>query len=206
MHPVKNALLRESDNMTTKAKRTPANAAAGDASPARHRYIPDDLFQEIMAALAPLDKLARRMEEKWGCGRLPSLVDPELAARFGRAQDKLNEAIRLNDPMEIARRVSVMMRGWEALDAAAMEIGAHKLPARTIGYQHAGRAWVIVLDPVDYDKARAEHIGGGQVVALAELLEAYKIVSGRIAGVLEAFPGAQIRAPSGARLDDPLPF
>ncbi len=192
--------------MTTKAKKTPASAAAGDESPARQRYVPDDLFQEIIAALAPLDKLARRMEEKWGVARLPSLVDPELAARFGRAQDKLNEAIRLNDPMEIARRVSVMMRGWEALDAAAMEIGADKLPARTIGYQHAGRAWVVVLDPVDYDKARAEHVHGGQVVALAELIEAYKIVSGRIAGVLEAFPGAQIRAPSGARLDDPLPF
>lgn len=192
--------------MTTKAKKTPARAAAGDESPARQRYVPDDIFQEIMAALAPLDRLARRMEEKWGCGRLPSLVDPELAARFGRAQDKLNEAIRLNDATDIARRVGVLIRGWEALDQAAMDVGADKLPARTIGYQHAGRAWVIVLDPVDYDKARADHIGGGQVVALAELIEAYKIVSGRIAGVLEAFPGAQIRAPSGARLDDPLPF
>lgn len=192
--------------MTTKAKKTPASAAAGDASPARQRYVPDDLFQEIMAALAPLDKLARRMEEKWGCGRLTSLVDPELAARFGRAQDKLNEAIRLNDPTDIARRVGVLIRGWEALDQAAMDVGAHKLPARTIGVEHGGRAWVIVLDPVDYDKARADHVGGGRVVALAELLEAYKIISGRISGVLEAFPGAQIRAPSGARLDDPLPF
>jgi hypothetical protein len=146
------------------------------------------------------------MEEKWGCGRLPALVDPELAARFGRAQDKLNEAIRLNDATDIARRVGVVMRGWEALDQSAMDVGADRLPARTIGVEHGGRAWVVVLDPVDYDKARAEHVHGGRVVALAELLEAYKIVSGRIAGVLEAFPGAQIRAPSGARLDDPLPF
>lgn len=192
--------------MGSKAKQGGRAKDAGDTSPARQQYVPDDLFQEIMAALAPLDKLARRMEEKWGCGRLTSLVDPELAARFGRAQDKLSEAIRLNNATDIARRVGVLIRGWEALDQAAMDVGANKLPARTIGYQHAGRAWVIVLDPVDYDKARADHIGGGQVVALAELLEAYKIVSGRIAGVLEAFPGAQIRAPSGARLDDPLPF
>jgi len=192
--------------MASKLKQGGQGAQAGDTTPAPSRYVPDDLFQEIMAALAPLDKLARRMEEKWGCGRLTSLVDPELAARFGRAQDKLNEAIRLNDATSIARRVGVVMRGWEALDAAAMDVGADRLPARTIGYQHAGRAWVIVLDPVDYDKARAEHVHGGQVVVLAELIEAYKIVSGRIAGVLEAFPGAQIRAPSGARLDDPLPF
>ena len=192
--------------MTTKAKKAGQSAAAGDESPARQRYVPDDLFQEIMAALAPLDKLAREMELKWGCGRLTSLVDPELAARFGRAQDKLNEAIRLNDATEIARRVSVMMRGWEALDQAAMDVGADKLPARTIGYQHAGRAWIIVLDPVDAGIAPRGVSDGAQVVTLAELLEAYKIVSGRIAGVLEAFPGAQIRAPSGARLDDPLPF
>jgi hypothetical protein len=182
------------------------SGADADAILARPRYVPADLWLEIMNALAPLDRLAREMERKWGCGRLPSLVEPELAARFGRAQDKLNEAIRLNDATDIARRVGVVMRGWEALDAAAMEIGAERLPARTIGVEHGGRAWVIVLDPVDYDKARADHIGGGQVVALAELIEAYKIVSGRIAGVLEAFPGAQIRAPSGARLDDPLPF
>lgn len=192
--------------MGSKAKQGGRAKDAGDASPARQQYVPDDLFQEIMAALAPLDKLARAMELKWGCGRLTSLVDPELAARFGRAQDKLNEAIRLNDPTDIARRVGVVMRGWEALDQAAMDVGADRLPARTIGVEHGGRSWVVVLDPIDYDKARADHIDGGRVVALAELLEAYKIVSGRIAGVLEAFPGAQIRAPSGARLDDPLPF
>jgi hypothetical protein len=65
---------------------------------------------------------------------------------------------------------------------------------------------LIVLDPVDAGIASRGVSDGAQVVTLAELLEAYKIVSGRIAGVLEAFPGAQIRAPSGARLDDPLPF
>jgi hypothetical protein len=188
------------------AKMGKAKRAAGDDSPAATQYVPDDQWQEIMAALAPLDRLARVMETKWGAGRLTSLVDPELAARFGRAQDKLNEAIRVNDPMEIARRVGVVMRGWEALDAAAMEIGADQVPPRTIGYEHAGRPWLIVLDPVDAGIASRGVSDGAQVVTLAELLEAYKIVSGRIAGVLEAFPGAQIRAPSGARLDDPLPF
>ena len=188
------------------AKMGKAKARAGDDQPAATQYVPDDQWQEIQAALAPLDRLARVMETKWGAGRLTSLVDPELAARFGRAQDKLNEAIRVNDPMEIARRVGVVMRGWEALDAAAMEIGADQVPPRTIGYEHAGRAWLIVLDPADHDKVARDYIGGGRVVTLAELVEAFKIVSGRISGVLEAFPGAQIRAPSGARLDDPLPF
>jgi hypothetical protein len=188
------------------AKMGKAKARAGDDSPAATQYVPDDQWQEIMAALAPLDRLARVMETKWGAGRLTSLVDPELAARFGRAQDKLNEAIRVNDPTDIARRVGVVMRGWEALDAAAMEVGADQVPPRTIGYEHAGRPWLIVLDPVDAGIASRGVSDGAQVVTLAELLEAYKIVSGRIAGVLEAFPGAQIRAPSGARLDDPLPF
>lgn len=179
---------------------------AADLKPARETDAPADQWLEIQNALAPLDRLARDMELKWGAGRLPSLVDPELAARFGRAQDKLNEAIRLNAPHEIARRVGVVMRGWQALDDDATRAGADRLPARTIGVEHGGRSWVVVLDPVDYDKARADHVHGGRVVALAELIEAYKIVSGRIAGVLEAFPGAQIRAPSGARMDDPLPF
>ncbi len=188
------------------AKMGKAKRAAGDESPAATQYVPDDQWQEIMAALAPLDRLARVMETKWGAGRLTSLVDPELAARFGRAQDKLDDAIRTNNAMEIARRVSVLMRGWEALDAAAMAVGADQVPPRTIGYEHGGRSWLIVLDPVDHDIVARDYVGGGRVVTLAELIEAFKIVSGRIAGVLEAFPGAQIRAPSGARLDDPLPF
>lgn len=47
------------------AKAGKAKATAGDESPAANQYVPDDQWQEIQAALAPLDRLARTMEAKW---------------------------------------------------------------------------------------------------------------------------------------------
>ncbi len=72
---------------------------------------PADQWAGIAEALKPLDLLAREMELKWGPGRLPALVEPEHAALFGKAKDKLNEAIQCNDPDLIVRRVQVMIRG-----------------------------------------------------------------------------------------------
>ena len=169
---------------------------------------PADQWSGIAEALKPLDRLARKMELKWGAGRLPALVEPELASLFGKARDKLNEAIQSNNPDVIVRRVQVMIRGWEKLDAVACAAELETLPARTLGYTHAGRAYVVVLEPQDYDVARQAAGEGATVVSLAELLEAYKIIEGRVGGVLQAFPGAQIREVRTTRisLDDDIPF
>jgi len=168
---------------------------------------PADQWESIGEALKPLDRLAREMELKWGAGRLPGLVDAELAHKFGSAKDKLNEAIQCNNPDMLLRRVEVMLRGWQKLDDVAMANGADKLPLSMLGYTHGGRSYVVVMEPQDYDMARQAAPAGATVVAMAELIESYKIVAGRITGVLEAFPGAQIkgaRAPS--KLDDDIPF
>ena len=177
-----------------------AQAAAVELDPA-------DQWESIGEALKPLDRLARQMELKWGPGRLPGLVEPELAHKFGSAKDKLNEAIQCNNPDLIVHRVQVMMRGWQKLDDVATANAADRLPLGMLGYTHGGRSYVVVMEPQDYDVARQVAPAGATVVALAELIEAYKIVAGRIAGVLEAFPGAQIKgafAPS--KLDDEIPF
>jgi hypothetical protein len=170
---------------------------------------PADQWSGIAEALKPLDRLAREMELKWGAGRLPALVEPELASLFGKAKDKLNEAIQCNDPDMIVRRVQVMIRGWEKLDAVASAAELETLPPRTLGYSHAGRAYVVVLEPQDYDIARHAAAEVATVVALAELLEAYKIIEGRVGGVLKAFPGAQIREVRTPRISfdgDDIPF
>lgn len=168
---------------------------------------PADQWESIGEALKPLDRLAREMELKWGPGRLPGLVDAELAHKFGSAKDKLNEAIQCNDPDMLLRRVEVMMRGWQKLDDVATANGAHRLPLGMLGYTHGGRAYVVVLEPQDYDVARQAAPAGATVVAMAELIEAYKIVAGSIAGVLDAFPGAQIKgACAPLKLDDDIPF
>ena len=81
--------------------------------------------EAIHHALLPLDKTATEMEFKWGCERLPSLVSPETAARFGSAKGKLDAAIQANDPQGVALRAAVMIRGWIKMDLEATERG-HK--------------------------------------------------------------------------------
>lgn len=167
----------------------------------------DDAFEAVQKALAPLDRIAQAMERKWGSAeRLASLVSPEMAAKFGSAQDKLNLAIRINDPEAVPAKVAVMIRGWQALDKAATEAGAAKLVPSCIGARHNGQAYVIVTDESDYERACELYGHESCVVSVAELLEAYKIIKYRIAGVKEAFKGARLIR---ARVDgpnDPLPF
>ena len=77
----------------------------------------------IYHAIAALDQVAIRYEEKWGVDRLAKLVPPETASRFGSASAKLDAALDADDADEVARRASVLARGWEALDAAATAAG-----------------------------------------------------------------------------------
>ena len=155
--------------------------------------ITGDAFEAVQKALAPLDRLA-------------SLVSPEMAAKFGSAQDKLNLAIRMNDPDEVAKRASVMVRGWQALDKAATEAGAAKLVPSCIGARHNGQSYIIVTDEADYEKACELYAHESCVVSVAELLEAYKIIKYRIAGVKEAFKGARLIRARADGPNDPLPF
>ena len=61
----------------------------------------DAIADAIHHALLPLDRAASKMELKWGCERLPSLVSPATAALFGSAKAKLDAAIQANDPQEV---------------------------------------------------------------------------------------------------------
>lgn len=81
--------------------------------------------QEIRAdyAIAPFDKMVRDMDRKWGVDRLPEIVSPETAAKYGSALAKLCAAIDEGEPEMIAARANVCMRGMAAMDAEATSLG-----------------------------------------------------------------------------------
>lgn len=74
-------------------------------------------------ALAPFDREARAMEIKWGIDRLPTLVTPEMAARYGSAVAHLNDCINNEDPEQCAQAANNCIRGLHAMDAAATQAG-----------------------------------------------------------------------------------
>ena len=167
----------------------------GAGAGSRVVVIPEMLvnLEAVSEALKPLDRVAVEMEAKWGIGRLPRLVPPEVASLFGSAKAKLDQAIRENDPAEVAKRASVMIRGWQKLDQVASEAGADALPVRTIGASFEGRAYVIVWDRADV--SHAAKVSGQSVenvVTVHELLAAYEGLKAKIAGVKQAFPGAEV--------------
>ena len=185
--------------------RKPVNGS-GRQGPAFDAPIWVEQTEAVSDALRPLDRIAVEMESKWGVGRLTRLVAPDLAARFGSARDKLNEAIRANDAEAVAKRAAVMIRGWQALDAAATEAGCEALPLRTVGVRHEGRSYVIAWDRADVHKAAKLAPDASLVVTVQELLVAYEALRQKIAGIKEAFPGAELTRVSIPPGGDALPF
>lgn len=88
---------------------------------------PHSSKQEIECdmAVAPMDRLARKMDEKWGIDRLPELVSVKTVTLYGSALGRLNAALQSEDPKEVAHRAQVVMRGLAAMDREA-EAAGHK--------------------------------------------------------------------------------
>jgi hypothetical protein len=185
-------------------KPTDGSGRQAKGSPATLVWV--EQTEAVTEALRPLDRIAVEMEGKWGVGRLTRLVSPEIAARFGSAKDKLNEAIRSNDGDEVAKRAAVMIRGWQALDKAATEAGCETLPLRTVAVQHEGRAYVVAWDRADVHKAAKLSRTPENVVSVHELLVAYEALRAKVDGVKQAFPGAELMKVSIPPGGDALPF
>jgi hypothetical protein len=163
----------------------------------------------LAAAIAPLDQVAHALEAKWGCDRLPRLVTPELAARFGQAADKLDAAIHDNDLEAITHRAQVMIRGWQALDQAATEAGHTPMPPNTWSMTWHGKPYTVALNPRDADAVARHSDHPETVVTLPELLLAWS--QWQPAAFAEAakaaFPGATVQPAQKVTVpDDEIPF
>jgi hypothetical protein len=163
--------------------------------------------EAVSRAIQPLDLVAAEVEGRWGYGRLARLVAPEMAMKFGSAQDRLNAAIAANDGEEVAKRAAILIRGWRALAEAAEAAGHAPLPEGTWSVQHEGRAFTIVLDRADADAVARNDRSPETVVCLHELLAAWSAMRGRetIEAIKTKFPGATVQRLDEKRGDD-LPF
>lgn len=79
-----------------------------------------------------VDNARAEIERKWGCGRLEMLVDDELRARFRRVQAGWSIAYQAawtadmltRDLLDaVTKKATSVRKGWEAMDAAATELG-----------------------------------------------------------------------------------
>ena len=89
------------------------------------RFYPSERdADKCRAALATYDAKVRAAEVKWGIDRLPLLVEADLRDRYWAQMDVLNKAIDKGSGVEVEEAVASTIRGVEALERRAIELGA----------------------------------------------------------------------------------
>ena len=161
-------------------------------------------------ALAPVDRLAIQMDEKWGIDVLPELVSVSMSQKYGSAVAKMNAAVEAGDVEECKKRCEVVIRGLQAMDAEAERIGVQRastdvwevqIDGKLFGVMRDGRSWRTIK------KQRPEL----ELLTLREVGLAYSWFRDNWAGELEkaakqSFPGAEVMDIKGKLFDDPIPW
>lgn len=165
---------------------------------------------ECSYAAAPFDRVAREAEAVWGIDRLPGLVVPEMAQRYGSALAKLNVAIASGDGAETAARAGVCIRGMAVMDASARAAGHTPLSPDVWEMDLDGKRIGIYRDGCDWQAVMAAH-PGLTIYSLREVVIALRAAADWAATIKASFPGAQvdaIRQPTELEeaIDDFLPF
>lgn len=159
-------------------------------------------------ALAPFDRAVRETGRTWGIDRLPEIVSPESAAKWGSAVGKLNAAIDSGDVQEVTARVGVCLRGLAALDAEARAAGHQPISPEAWEIDVDGVTCAILRDDAAWPAFAAER-PGVRIYSLQEVSNALAHYGGMVAAVKEAFPGARVtavRSPLAQALDDDIPY
>lgn len=158
--------------------------------------------------LGPFDQAVREMDRKWGVDRLPEIVAPESAAKWGKAMAGLNDAINSEDSDKVKFWVEVCLRGLKAMDDEAIKSGQPISDPMIWEYKHEGQTYGIIEDgrhwPAAYAKRPGLVIFTMREAAIA--LHAHR--NGLVEAVKLAFPGAEISGikNKGQDMEDDIDF
>lgn len=175
--------------------------------------------QTLKAHIDGVDHIARRMESKWGVGRLPLLVDAETRAKFYRQGERMNEALEnayaakvmTRDMLDAAAKATGgMERAWAALDTKATEAGA-KIIDPDVWETVLSDGSLVAIVQTNADASKVLEDGRlKNVWTLEEVARAIEAFPDVIRSVKETFPGATVEVVREKRargkLDDPIPF
>nr|WP_309504315.1 hypothetical protein [uncultured Roseovarius sp.] len=166
---------------------------------------------EIMCdyALAPFDRLATEMDMFWGIERLPELVSPETAQKYGAAIAHLNECIEQAKPDECRAAAENCIKGMQVMDAEARANGATPASGDYWEYEVDGFRFAVMRDGREWQTASAAR-PDLRFFTLREVgvaLQALRLDNPIFAEVTKHFPKAQITSiAERVTGDDPIPF
>ena len=157
----------------------------------------DEPDRKIVGVIAAVDGVAREMERRWGVNRLlTSCPDPVLRERMERQLEKFNSAVwETRDPAEVAAHGDGVVKGWRALERAAMDAGIEELAVgRQIETRMADGSVLIIVPTADA-YVRPDDEEREVTVISAEAVAALVKAQGDVVdAVVKNFPGAIIEA------------
>lgn len=172
----------------------------------------DASYRKIENAITEYDRVVTRYERKWGCDRLPNLVDMDLRERFWQQMDRLNKAIESNNPIDVEHQVQVTLRAYAALEAKAIEMGATELTnIAWTATSHDSTTTVAVVQDIhevgnvkrDMPEAKVY-----SVYEVANIIAAWEKKNSLVGEVKNVFEGAYVSniTDLNKELDDEIPF
>jgi hypothetical protein len=161
-------------------------------------------------ALAPFDEAVRQAEVTWGVDRLPGLVSPAMAAKWGTAMEQLNAAIQSNDVDEVTARVGVCLRGIAAMHAEAEAAGKSKSDPRVMELSDGDQfRFAIIEDERDWPalKAARPELMSFTKREVVNAMKAYHAAIPALESIKAHFPDAKIsKINVGQMVDDEVPY
>lgn len=163
--------------------------------------------------VAPLDRVALDYDRKWGIDRLPELVTPETAEKYGYSISRLNEAMAASDPEQCKAWVAVCIRGLHAMDAEATRLGRPEASGDYWEYEMDGFKFGVLRDSAEWKTAQDARpdLKFYSMREVAVALKAVKLDNPMFAEIKNSFPKAEVtnikpRSPLELELDDEIPF
>lgn len=151
--------------------------------------------------LAPLQREIERLDGKYGYDRLPLLISPDTAAKWGKACGGLHEAVEARDAEKVRAWVIVCLRGLAAMEAEADLNPDNILPPDIWDCHDDEGAFCIIRDHRRHEQATRLR-PGRRVYTTREVAVALRALSTSLVDtVKDLFPGAEISATKSRPID-----
>lgn len=167
-----------------------------------------DAINEISNAV---DARGRELDEKWGIGRLPSLVPVEWADKFASQARKFTLALQDWNYPEVLKHGQAMERAYAKLDELATVSGAKPGPPEQWEFETPDGLVILVKDLRRTNQVE-RHGRKAQVWSLDEIANVIR-AHPEIVATKTVFPGAEIVSIRPVRdhqlekeADDEIPF
>jgi hypothetical protein len=157
------------------------------APPTKH-----EILDQIDIAVRGVDRRGREMDQRWGVGRLPTLVPLEVADKFRAQRRKFSAAVWERDAEAVRKHGEAMLRAYAKLDEIATATGA--VPGKPDQWEFETPEGLIILVREIGDVGRAELHGRQAKVwsldEVASVIRAHPV----LAAAKDFFPGATVES------------